>query len=149
MSFPFDTQKAGFKIETDFRVTEFNSYTLSFKLGYREGDAVDRERVRKLAGGPARDRAGALLKSGVAIRLRIRINALIPSDLEHAYDKEILEQRLHSSGDASFGTTIADVKLKPGTYRLMIENLEVIQELHGTAITLLVATDPKSTFRSD
>lgn len=149
LTFPFDTQKAGFKIETDIRVVDFNSYKFGFMLGFKEGDAADRERVKKLAGEYGRDKAGKLIQPGVPIPLRIRIEALKPSALEGVFEKEFLEQEMYAFGDSYYRTGIASVKLKPGTYHLAIENLKVVPELRGTSVILFVGANPKSTTYSD
>jgi hypothetical protein len=144
LSFPFDTQKAGFKIETDIRVVDYNSYKFGFMLGFKEGDATDRARVRKLAGEYGRDKAGKLFEPGVPIPLRIRIEARKPSTLESVFEREFLEEEMYAIGDTYFRTMITTVKLKPGTYHLMIENLKEVPELKSTPVTLTMTSDPKS-----
>lgn len=149
LSFLFDTQKAGFKIETDIRVVDYNSYEFGFKLGFKKGDAADRERVKKLAGDFGRNKAGKLIQPGVPIPLRIRIEARKPSTLESVFEREFLEEEMYATGDTYFRTAITNVKLRPGTYHLVIENLKEVLELKSTPVTLTITADPKSSTIAD
>lgn len=134
--YPFDTQQAGFKIETDFRVVDFHAFSFGFRLGFKEDDAADRARVQKLA--------------GVSAAVRIHIHARKPSTLESTFDKTFFEQEMTAYGATSFRTEITSVRLKPGTYHLVIENLKEVPELHGTPVTLVFAESyPLGTSISD
>ena len=141
--FPFDTQTAGFRIETDFRVVDHNSYKFSFKLPFKEGDTTDRERVKKLAGGAQRDKDGKIMQPGVPIPVRIRINAIKPSALEGVFEREYLTADMDSYGFVFYQTVITNPRLKPGTYHLLIESLKSVPEYQGIPVTLTVTTDPK------
>ena len=131
------------------RVVDFNSFEFGFKLGFKEGDAADRARVKKLAGDYAKDQAGKLIQPGVPIAVRVRIHALKPSALEGVFEREFFEQEMYAFGDSYFRKEITELKLKPGTYHLVIENLKAVPELQGTPVTLYMATDPKSSMPSD
>ncbi len=144
LSFPFDTQTAGFKIETDVRLDEYNVYTFDFLFGFKEGDSSDRARVEKLVGSYELDKTGKSLQPGVPISVRVRIRALKPSVLESSFERDFTEQRLHAWSDTYFQTEIVQLKLKPGTYHLVVENLKNIPELKGTPLTVTMTTDPKS-----
>ena len=144
MVVPFDTQSAGFKIDTTVQVTDHNAYEFGFKLGFREGDEADRKRVLKLAGDPRRDKAGKLIGPGVSIPVRLRISSVNPSDLEHTFEKEFVEVQQTAVSDTDVYAEITTVRLKRGTYRVTVENLKVIPELKGTPIRLYVAADAKS-----
>lgn len=144
LSFPFDTQKAGFKIETDFRVVDYDVYELGFTLAFKEGDATDRARVVTLAGNPWEHKNGTLAEPGVPIRVRVHVNAKRPSSLEVPYDKEFLEERPNGASATHVYTDITSLKLKPGTYQLVIENLKAVPELQGTPVTLYLASQPKT-----
>lgn len=145
LSFPFDTQKTGFKIETDFRVAEFDALNFDFLLAFKERDSQDRDRVKKLAGDYAQDKDGKLIKPGVPIVVRIRLNARKPSALEGVLEKEFHEERMYGFSDTYYVTEIATLRLKPGTYHLVVENLKEVPELRGTPVTLNVASRPKTT----
>lgn len=144
LSFPFDTQTAGFKIETDVRLDEYNVYTFDFLFGFKEGDSSDRARVEKLVGSYELNKAGKPVEPGVPISVRVRISALKPSVLESSFERDFTEHRLHAWSDTYFQTEIVQLKLKPGTYHLVIENLKDIPELKGTPVTVTMTTDPKS-----
>lgn len=143
LSFKFDTQKVGFKIETDFRVEEFHSYELSFRLEFNEGDAHDRERVAKLVGKPYRHRTGELTDLGIPIKVRIRIRALQPSDMQDIFEKEVVEATANRCSAQHCYIDITDVKLKPGTYHLVVENLSRIPGPPHTPLDLCITSRPK------
>lgn len=147
--FPFDTQQSGFKIETDLRMADYDSFRIAFNFGFKEGDAADRKRVRKLAGDQGRDKDGKLIEPGVSVALRIRINALKPSTLEGFFEKEFLEEQMIGFSATDYHKKITNVRLRRGTYHVVVENLETVPELQGTPVTLYMASDSKSTFISD
>ncbi len=149
LSFPFDTQKAGFKIETDMRVVGYNSFQFGFKLGFKEGDATDRARVKKLAGDHAQDMTGKLIQAGVPIAVRLRINALNPSTLESVFERDFFEERENGASATDFYIVLTEVKLRPGTYHIVIESLKEVPQLQGTTVALYVASDPKGRPISD
>ena len=144
MVVPFDTQSAGFKVDTTVQVTDYNAYEFGFKLGFREGDEADRKRVLKLAGDPRRDKAGKLIGPGVSVPVRLRISSVNPSDLEHTFEKEFVEVQRTAVSDTHTYSSITEIRLKRGVYRISIENLKAVHELKGTPVSLYVAADPKS-----
>lgn len=145
LSFPFDTQAAGFKIETDVQVVEHNSYRFGFRLEFKEGDASDRARVVLLAGSPERNSTGALIRPGVPIAIRLKISATKPSAIEHEYEKVFTEQLMNGCSATDCYTIVTDLRLKPGRYRFEIENRNAVLALKNTAVAFTVTTDPKST----
>ena len=60
------------------------------------------------------------------------------------YEKEFFDQEMYAFGDTYYRTEITKVRLKPGVYHPVIENLKTVPELLGTPMTLTVTTDPKS-----
>ena len=149
LSFPFDTQKAGFKVEMDFRVSEFDVFNFDFLLAFKEKDPLDRDRVKKLAGDYAQDKDGKLVQPGVPIPIRIRLNAREPSALEGVFEKEFREERMYAYSDTYYQTEITRLRLKPGTYHIVIENLKDVPALQGTPVTLNIASRPKTNPISD
>lgn len=142
--FPFDAQQIDFKVEKDIRIKEFDSYEFKFSLKFKEGDIRDQERVEKLTGGPGRNKAGQLTKPGINVPVRIRIRALKPSDLENIFEKEIVEEPAYGVSAEHYYKHIINIKLKPGTYHLAVENLEIVPELIGTPLSLLVTSRSKT-----
>ena len=141
LSFPFDTQAAGFKIETDVRVVDHNSYRLGFRLGFKEGDASDRARVILLAGSPERNSTGVV---GVPITVRLKIKAASPSAIEHEYERVFSEQRMNGCSATDCYTIVTDLRLKSGLYHFEIENQNIVPALKNTSIAFTVTSDPKS-----
>lgn len=144
LSFPFDTQTAGFKIEADVRIVEHNSYRLGFRLGFKEGDESDRARVVALAGSPERDRTGKLMRPGTPIILRVKISANKPSATEREYEKVFTDQLMNGCSATDCYTIATDVRLKPGVYHFEIENRHSVLELKNTPVVFTITADPKS-----
>lgn len=134
LSFPFEVQKSGSKIETELRIVEGNVYRFALSLMYKKGDQADHERVRKLAGRYEKDKNGKLIEPGVPILLRLRINVIDASGERPMFEQEISELRVTSDGPDSFNKRIIDLTLKPGHYRVSIESLKNVPELLGTPI---------------
>ena len=139
-----DTQLAGSKTEKEFRVAKYAGYEFGLKLGFREGDSNDRQRVLNLAGDSRRDQAGKLIRPGVGIPLRLRLVATNPSDLEQPFEKEFSEQQKTGASETDVYLSISNIRLKPGTYRITVENLKSVPEMRGTPTTVFVARRPKS-----
>jgi hypothetical protein len=136
--FPFELQKAGNKIETDFRVAEFREHSFTLDFGFKKNDEVDRERVRKFVGDPGQDKYGKQVEPGIPIPLRIRLNLVEAAGERTIFEKEISELRLWA-WNGSFTKLIETTNLKPGHYRIRVESLKDIPELVGTPITFVIA----------
>ena len=142
-SVPFAVQKAGNKIEIEYRAVEHRFYLLDLRLMYKEGDQEDRERVSKLAGRYEKDPNGKLIQPGVPILLKLRIDAIDDSGVRPMLEREISDLRTTSYGSDSFDKRIATVPLKPGRYRISVESLRDVPELFGTPAIFRIGTDPK------
>ncbi|MFM9901708.1 MAG: DUF5625 family protein [Polaromonas sp.] len=144
LSFPFNAQNPGFKIEADFRVIEFDVYSLELLFAFNENDPRDRDRVKKLAGDPAQDKSGKLIQPGVPVSVRIYVKALNPSTLEKEFENLFHEQKVTGFGDAYYAREITTLRLRPGTYSLVVENLHGVPDLQGTPVTLRIDSRPKT-----
>ena len=142
---PFEVQKAGNKVEIEYRAVEHRGYLFDLRLMYKEGDQVDRERVRKLAGRYEKDNNGKLIEPGVPILLRFKIDAIDDSGVQPMLEQEISELRMTSYGADSFDKRIAEVILKPGRYRISVESLKDVPELVGTPVIFRIGFYAKST----
>lgn len=143
-SWPFAVQKAGNKVEVEFKADEHRGYLFDLRLMYKEGDQVDRERVRKLAGRYEKDNNGKLIEPGAPILLRLKIDAIDDSGIKPMFDQEISELRMTSHGADSFNKRIAEVPLKPGRYRISVESLSNVPELLGTTVVFSIGFYAKS-----
>lgn len=145
LDIPIDTQTAGSRVDVAFRVPEYRAFEFGVKLRFREGDDKDRQRVLKLAGDPRRDQAGKLIAPGISIPLRVRLVSLNPSDLEQAYEREYAEQQRSGVSDTDVYSEIATFRLKPGPYRITVENVKVVREIQDTPVSIYFSARPKST----
>lgn len=130
---PFAVQKAGNKVETDLRIVEENEYIFSLRFGFKKGDRADRTRVKKLVGDDYQDKYG---DPGVPTPLRLKISVIEPAGERVAVEKEVSDLRLRSWGGDSFDKHIDYIQLKPGLYRVSVENLQDAPELLGVQTSL-------------
>lgn len=143
-SWPFEVQKAGNKVEIEYRAVEHRGYLFDLRLMYKEGDREDRERVRKLAGRYEKDNSGKLIEPGVPILLRFKISVIDASGERLILDQEISELRKTSHGADSFNKRIIEVPLKPGRYRISVESLKDVPELFETPVIFSIGFYAKS-----
>jgi hypothetical protein len=132
---PLSLEKAGSKIETDLRVVDHNIYYFSLNFSYKEKDEVDRARVKILIGGNEIDKYGKALHPGVPTPVILRVSAIEAGQENAIYSKEI-NPILTSWGADSFGKTIGFTELKPGLYKVQLENLRSSPEFNGTPVYL-------------
>lgn len=140
---PYETRLAGGQIETRVRVVEHANYRIGFKLGYMDGDEADRRRAARLAGDPQRDSAWQLMRPGTPISFQIRISSFNPSSFEGVVNKSILEEQMNGCSAQCCYANVTDVRIKPGVYRIAIENVKDFPDFQGTNVTFLIAADPK------
>lgn len=147
LSLPFEIQKAGNKVEIKLRVVERRHYLFNILLMYKEGDQVDRARVRKLAGAYDMDKSGKLIEPGVPIQLRFKIYSIEAEEERTLLENTILQSeeiRTISHSATSFNKQFAVVDLKPGHYRISVESLKDVPELIGTPVMFQIGRDPKT-----
>ncbi len=137
---PFTVQKAGTTVETEMRIVEHRVYILSLCFSYKEGDQVDRARVKKLVGDQYKNG-----DPGIPTPLKLKVSAIEPAGERVIVDKEVLELRLQAWGADFFRKEIDSVRLEPGHYRIRVENLINAPELAEVPITLSIGYDKKST----
>lgn len=142
LTLPFAVQKAGNKVEMDLRIVEYRPYYFSLRFNFKEGDRADRARVKKLVGDDYQDKYG---DPGVPTSLRLEISVIEPAGERVIVDKELSDLRLRSWGGDNFDKHIDMIKLKPGIYRVRVENLQDAPELTGTQTALRIYYNPNST----
>jgi hypothetical protein len=141
---PFAVQQSGNKVETELQVQEHRPYIFDLRFGFNEKDSEDRERVKKLAGDYGRDKDGRLLKPGISVPLRLKINLIDSHGEKTLLEREILEEEMWAYGADNFKKQIAIVPLKSGHYQISVESLKDMPELIGTTVTLGIGYDPKA-----
>lgn len=143
-SWPFEVQKAGNRIEVEYWAREHRGYHFQLLLGYKKRDAVDAERVGKLAGGGARDKNGKSINPGVPILLRFKIYVIDTAGERLMLEQEISELNTTGAGSGSYYSEIAMVILEPGRYRISVESLKDVPELVGTPVIFSIGIDAKT-----
>lgn len=138
---PFALQKAGGKVEAQFRITDDRLYSFNLRYMFREGDRLDLFRVRKLTGGYERDKNGVLIDPGVPYSLR-----LIVSEIESTGEKSLIDEvfqihklELFSWGGNSFTKEMIALRLNKGHYKATVISLQDVPELGDTLINFSVA----------
>ncbi len=144
-SWPFEVQKAGNKVEIEYRAVEHRGYFFNLLLMYKEVNQADRARVRKLVGSYEKDKNGKLIEPGIPIELKFKIYAIDSAGERLMLEQEIPVLGLTSWGGDSFDRQIAMVILKPGRYRISVESLKDAPELVGTPVIFSIGIDAKST----
>lgn len=147
LSLPFEIQKAGNKVEIKLRVVEDRHYLFRILLMYKEGDQMDRSRVRQLAGAYDMDKTGKLIEPGVLIKLRFKIYSIEAEKERALFERTIMQPediRTISHGATSFNKQFAVVDLKPGHYKVSVESLRDVPELIGTPVVFQIGRDPKT-----
>lgn len=141
---PFAAHKAGSVVTTEVRIVEHRVYYFDLRLGFKENDSEDRKRVQKLAGGFGRDKKSREpLDYGISIPVRLKITTVDSSNDLIIYDKEIQKEEMSGFGANSFSKKIDRLELRPGHYRISLENLKDIPELNETPVFLGVGFNPK------
>lgn len=141
---PFAVHKAGTIFTTELEIVDHRSYRFSLRLGFKEHDKADRDRVEKLAGKYGRDKNGNLLHPGIAIPLKVNISVIDSSGERTIYDQKIVEEEMYGYGADHYSKTIGAVALRPGHYRFTIESMQDIPELTETPVSLGIGWAPKT-----
>lgn len=131
---PFEVQKVGAVFTTELHVVDHGIYTFILRLCFKENDAEDRKRVRKLAGDYGKDKNGKLIEPGVSIPLRLTISSIDEKGENPLLEREYVEAEMYSYGDDSFDKRIDLIELIPGRYRIRVESLSNVPELAGTPV---------------
>ena len=133
IALPFMVQVEGSKIQTELQVVEHREYIFSLEFKFKENDAADRARVKKLVGEDGQDKNG---DPGIPTPLKLTINAIDTTGEKPILEREFSELRLRSWGGDSFDKHIAYVTLQPGRYRISALSLKGAPELVGTPVAL-------------
>ncbi|MEZ7911240.1 MAG: DUF5625 family protein [Propionivibrio sp.] len=140
---PFLAQKAGSRIEIEYRVTDHRFYSFNLLFLYRKEDSLDRERVRKLVGDSQRNANGELIDPGVSVAVRLKIIEIDgpnPAVLYEAVNSELVSD---GHGVGFYSKQIVSVPIKIGRYRIVVENLKDNPELDGVEVIFTIGTNPK------
>jgi len=135
---PFAVHKAGATVSTALWIyknkkSPLNNYPFSLEFMFREGDAADRARVRKLTGGGGTIN-GKPAEPGIPIPLKITIHVIDASGEKPFLEKEVITLAICAWGSNHFMRKIDTIHMPPGLYRVTIVNLRDIPELADTKV---------------
>lgn len=139
LSLPFEVQKAGYKVESELRIVERQTYTFELQYFFRENDQADRAKVWKLAGGSLKDKTGTRVELGAPLRIKLKIIRKLEDNEQPQLEKNIANPHLYSWGGDSLNSKIANILLDPGIYKVSVENLSDAPEFQGIKVGLRIA----------
>jgi len=135
---PFEVHKAGYKVESEFRIVERQTYAFELQYFPIENDQVDRDRVWKLAGGHFIDEAGKWVEPGAPLRIKLKIIQIRDGSEQSLFEENIANPHL-SSWSWDLDAKLANVLLDPGIYKVSVENLMYAPEFQGMKVSLRIA----------
>lgn len=136
---PFNLSNPQAKLETQFRVVEFRSYSVGFEFSFDDKVTGQRESVRKLITNA--DPSGFTGPIGI----HLEINEVEPVSGVVRFSNHVTTHRIFAWGRSTFNTEFERIRLKPGVYKLTLNNLIPIGVLQATPTYFILASDPKST----
>ncbi|HCA27159.1 MAG TPA: hypothetical protein DEP05_05890 [Betaproteobacteria bacterium] len=139
---PFAVHRAGSTSTIKLRIMTYRTYWFDLALGFNPNDPKERDRVEKLAGSSGTDEDGTPINDGISIPVRLTINAIDAAGGCLIYDKEIRKEPLYAWSSDSYSKILARIELKPGMYRIRIENLRRIPELGQIPVSLNIGWAP-------
>jgi len=135
----FDTSDPFAMLETKFRVNEFRSYSVGFEYSFDKNSVEQHEKFEALINKTAPNRGH------VPIAIQLNISPIEPSAIETVFDKLYSNQQITSWGDSILNTQFDKIRLKPGTYHLVVINRSPVGNPNLGPIHFVLAGDPKST----
>lgn len=136
---PFDLSDPNSKLETTVQISEFRNYSLGFEFLIKNKNQMERAKVRELvAGSKGND-------NSMRIAIQLNIIPLEPSTIETNFLKNYSMQRLMSWSDSSLNTEFDNVRLRPGTYRIVLANQRQVDSFRDVPMNFIFASNPKST----
>ncbi len=140
---PFEAQKAGAKIEVEFRAREHRGYYFILSFMHKKFDRTESDRIHKLLGREWKNKNGELTIPGIPTLLRLRIYEVDAAE-EPIFEEDIQTFGITSAGSDSVDRDIAMVILQPGRYRISVESLKDVPELIGIPVIFRIGMAAKT-----
>jgi hypothetical protein len=140
---PFQAGLKGANANIEFYAPLSKYYQFYLDLRFRERDEVDRQRVRKLAGGGANTvtidpvskiRTFHPVDTGLPIPVHLVISRLDGDRVSVVLDLTSADHRLEGWGGSEYSKIIAGTTLEPGRYRAHIEALDNVPALQDVPV---------------
>jgi hypothetical protein len=143
---PFQAGVKGSMVDAQFHVSRADGYTLYLNLDFKEGDADDRDRVRKLVGSSGYDGTGPgarQIDPGLSIPVRLSVGRVDAGKTWSVLDDVFTDHRLEGYSATDYSKIITEVRLERGDYRVRIEALADIPELSGRPVHFDIHVRPQ------
>jgi len=144
LSFPFDVHEAGNMVESDFVISEKQTYAFELEYFFKKGDRTDRARVWGLVGGPYREKAprkgvlGKEVEMGAPLQIRLKIKKSSENKESFIFSKIISNPRLTSWGANSLNAKLTNIMLDPGKYKFIAENMNSAPEFQDVRVNFVI-----------
>jgi hypothetical protein len=139
---PFAVHQTGATVSSEVRIVKNGAYRYPFFLIFPFKDNEERERVRKLVGGPGRYKNGQFAEPGIPINLKITISIIEPSGERILSEQEVFTVGIEATDVHCFIREIEQHKFRmsPGLYRVTVENLKGIPEFADIKVVFVIYT---------
>jgi len=140
---PFQAGLKGANANIEFHAPLSKYYVFYLDLRFKEGDEVDRQRVRKLAGSGANTvtidpvsniRTFHPVDTGLPIPVHLVISRLAGNRAIVVLDLTSADHTLEGWGSSEYSKIIAGITLEPGRYRAHIEALDNVPALQDVPV---------------
>jgi hypothetical protein len=148
---PINLGREGVAAQFDIEVKEHFIYNFSIRFRYPEGNEKERSRIKNIIGGHELDKNNNAIDPGI----KTPVNFIISNSQEKSIVyKKIIAPILTSwgsdslsKGNGSFTKKIGHCDLKPGKYRIILENTSYNKDYLSIQTYLLIGMDKfKSSF---
>jgi hypothetical protein len=143
---PFPAGVKGSILDMQIRVVRTESYTFALELYFREKDAEDRDRVKKLAGTGQYDTSRPdprQINTGLPIPVRLSVTPVDAEARWSGLDRVFVNHDLEGFTASFYEKIIVRAGLDPGTYRIRIEALQNLAELNDVPVHFEIHVSPR------
>ena len=113
-------------------------YAASLQFEFKEGDAQDRARAWRLAGGSVNEGPGKWSETGAPLELKVFVSRTGTGDATPLVNEVVRSPRLTSWGGHSLKATLVEFTLSPGTYKVSVESLQAAPTFRNEPVGILI-----------
>ena len=136
---PVNLAREGVLADFDIRSVKHNLYSFYLKFEFSEGDQADRERVRKIVGGPHEP-------ASVPVPVKLTIFKKQAQDEQIYYRKTIEKWDIDRYGHDNYKGSLGGCNLPRGKYRFVLESLASSREYESIATSFRIGFYPRIKF---
>lgn len=135
INLPFALEQGNEIVEVIFSVSENHKYTfgLTFKA-HSTNDAADMKKLAMLMGDPEVRNYKGKYDMGAPLLLRLQVESMDKQKSDLAFDQTTEKIFLYAGGFGDYKKKIADIHLKPGTYKAKVENIKASPLFNGREV---------------